>query len=463
MDRLSALDASFLLLEDRVNHMHIGSVGIFEGPRPAHDAVKAVVASKLPLVPRYRQRIRTVPLQLNWPVWVDDPHFNLNYHLRSTALPSPGGRSELRNLVGRIMSQQLDRTKPLWEMWIVEGLEDGRFAVVSRVHHCMVDGIAGTDLLAVLLDAEPRSVVTEAPPFEPADEPSALELAREAVTSLVTHPYQQVRSMLAGSGGVQALQDGIREFARGVVSMLGLARPTPSTSLNGAIGPHRRWDWANASLGDVKEIRRALGGTVNDVVLAVITNGFRELLLSRGEDVSDRVVRTLVPVSVRTGDARGVYDNRVSAMFAALPVGIEDPAARLAAIRAQMDGLKESKQAVAGEILASLSGFAPSMLLTLGTRVAARVPQRNLNTVTTNVPGPQSPLYLCERRMLEVFPFVPLIPTTRVGIAIFSYCGALNFGITGDYDGAPDLDVLARGIEDGVAQLLKLSREQPAS
>jgi WS/DGAT/MGAT family acyltransferase len=460
MDRLSALDASFLVMEDRVNHMHIGSVGIFEGPPPPYEAVAALVASKMPLVPRYRQRIRNVPLQLNWPIWVDDPHFNLGYHVRYTALPAPGGREQLRNLVGRVMSQQLDRTKPLWEFWLVEGLEDGNFAVVSRVHHCMVDGISGSDLLAVLLDREPRATVQEAPPFEPAEEPSALELARDSVVSLVSHPFRQLKGMLGGASGFESIQVGLREFAKGAVSMLGLARPTPSGSLNGPIGPHRRWDWATGNLAEVKEIRNALGGTVNDVVLAAITNGFRELLMSRGEDVTDRVVRTLVPVSVRASEARGVYDNRVSAMFAALPVGIADPIARLEAIRAQMDDLKESKQAVAGEVLASLSGFAPSLLLTLGARVAARVPQRNLNTVTTNVPGPQFPLYLCERRMLDAFPFVPLVPETRIGIAIFSYCGSLNYGISGDYDNAPDLDVLARGIEEGLAQLLKLAREQ---
>jgi WS/DGAT/MGAT family acyltransferase len=239
--------------------------------------------------------------------------------------------------------------------------------------------------------------------------------------------------------------------------MAGLARPVPASSLTGPIGPHRSWAWARATLRDVKEIRAALGGTVNDVVLAAITNGFRELLLARGEDVTDRVVRTLVPVSVR-GNARGVYDNRVSGMFAALPVGIPDAAPRLDSIHAQMADLKESSQAVAGEVLTSLSGFAPSMLLTLGMRVAVRVPQRSLHTVTTNVPGPQVPLYLCGRQMLEAFPFVPLVPTTRVAVAIFSYDGALGFGITGDYDAAPDLDVLARGIEDGVAQLLERAR-----
>jgi WS/DGAT/MGAT family acyltransferase len=247
------------------------------------------------------------------------------------------------------------------------------------------------------------------------------------------------------------------EVARGLRAWGGVVRPTPRSTINGPIGPHRRWDWARTTLADVKTVRKALGGTVNDVVLTVLTRGFRDLLLARGEDVEGRFVRTLVPVSVRAASERGTYNNRVSAMIAALPVGIDDPQERLAAIRSQMDGLKESKQAVAGEVLTSLSGFAPSMLLALGTRVAMRVPQRNVNTVTTNVPGPQLPLYARGRQMLEAFPFVPLASSVRVGVAIFSYNGMLNYGVTGDYDSAPDIGVLCGGIEAGMTELLKLA------
>ena len=233
-------------------------------------------------------------------------------------------------------------------------------------------------------------------------------------------------------------------------------RPTPRSTLNGPIGPHRRWNWAHAQLSDVKSIRAGLGGTVNDVVLAAITRGFRELLLARGEDVEGRIVRTLVPVSVRRPGERGTYNNRVSAMFAELPVGIEDPVERLSSVREQMEGLKQSKQAVAAEVLTSLTGFAPALLLALGARVASRrAPQRNVNTVTTNVPGPQRPLYLAGRRMLEAMPFVPLGGQVRVGVAIFSYDGALKFGVTGDYDTAPDIGVLCTGIETGLAELVK--------
>jgi WS/DGAT/MGAT family acyltransferase len=244
--------------------------------------------------------------------------------------------------------------------------------------------------------------------------------------------------------------------------MRGLIRRTPPFSINGPIGPHRRWAWARTRLSDVKTARTALGGTVNDVVLTLVTGGFRELLLSRGEEVEGRVLRTLVPVSVRTPGQRGTYDNRVSAMFAELPIGIEPPLERLGAIRLQMKYLKASKGAVAGEVLTSLSGFAPPLLLALGERVAAHMGQRNVNTVTTNVPGPQFPLYAAGRRMLEAFPYVPLAGNVRVGVAIFSYDGGLNYGVTGDYDTAPDLAVLCGGIEEGLRELLELAGEPAA-
>jgi WS/DGAT/MGAT family acyltransferase len=459
MDRMSPLDASFLHIENDVNHMHIGSVGIFEGPAPDYGDFAGLVAGKLPVVPRYRQKVRFVPLDLGRPVWVDDPHFNLGYHLRHTALPPPGGDRELRNLVGRLMAQRLDRTKPLWEMWMVEGLQDGHWAIVSKVHHCMVDGVSGSDLLAVMLDPEREPPKLRPDTWRPEPEPSDVRLVSEALGDLVANPYEQFRAMRAAARGWRQLAELFVYAARGVASLAGLVRPTAESSLNGPIGPHRRWDWARTTLADVKRVRSALGGTVNDVVLAVLTRGFRDLIQARDEQPEGRVVRTLVPVSVRLSGERGVYNNRVSAMFAELPVGIVDPAERLTAIRSQMSGLKESKQAVAGEVLTSLSGFAPALLLAVGTRVAFRIPQRNVNTVTTNVPGPQVPLFACGRQMLEVFPFVPIAGHLRVGVAIFSYNGMLNFGVTGDYDTAPDIGVLCRGVEDGMSELLKLAGE----
>ena len=462
MHRMSPLDASFLHLEDHVTQLHIGSVTILEGPPPPFEDVLEMVSGKLALVPRYRQVVRFVPLALGRPVWVDDRHFNLRYHLRRTALPAPGGEQELRNLVGRVMSQQLDRTKPLWEMWMAEGLGEGRWALVSKVHHCMVDGVSGTDLLTVVLDSERDPEKPSAEDWDPEPAPSAVHLLADALVERSVSPYEAFRAARATLRAPRQFAGLVQDTTRSLVGMRGLVRRTPPSSLNGPIGPHRRWSLARSQLSDVKAIRAALGGTVNDVVLACITNGFRKLLLSRGESV-DRVVRTMVPVSVRSPGERGTYNNRVSAMFAELPVGIEDPRERLASIRAQMEGLKESRQAVAGEVLTSLSGFAPPLLLALGERVATRVPQRNVNTVTTNVPGPQYPLYAAGRRLLEAFPYVPLGGRIRVGVAIFSYDGALNFGVTGDYDAAPDVDILCEGIEAGMSELVSLAAPPTAA
>jgi WS/DGAT/MGAT family acyltransferase len=452
MQRLSVLDASFLEVEDAVSHMHIGSVAIFEGPPPRYDELREMVRGKLALVPRYRQIVRFVPLKVGRPVWIDDPHFNLDYHLRRTGLPAPGGEGELRRLVGRVMSQQLDRTKPLWEMWIVEGLERQRWALVSKTHHCLVDGVSATDLLTVLLDREPAPAPSGKDTWKPQAAPRGVELLARALALNLISPYEAVRALPAPRLFAQRGRDA----ARGLLQMRGVIRPTPPSSLNGSIGPHRHWCWARARLSDVKTVRGALGGTVNDVVLACIAGGFRRLLISRGESV-DRAVRTLVPVSVRSPSERGVYNNRVSAIFAELPVAIESPRERLEAIRAQMADLKQSKEAVAGDVLTSLTGFAPPLLLALAERVGTRVPQSSINTVTTNVPGPQYPLYAAGRRMLEAFPYVPLGGHVRVGVAIFSYDGALTFGVTGDYDTAPDIDVLCDGIEQALAELVDVA------
>lgn len=463
-DRMSPLDASFLHIEDGVSHMHIGSIGIFEGPSPGYEPVLSMVRGKLPLVPRYRQVVRRVPFDLGRPVWSDDPHFHLEYHVRHTALPEPGGEPELRRLVGRLMSQQLDRSKPLWELWMVEGLEEGRWALISKTHHCMVDGVSGTDLLAVIMDLSPEPGPPMADDWTPHQAPSRQELAVDAVRDMIRSPYEQIRAVRAATRGPRQALAHLGEVVQGVRSLSSIATSTPPSVLNGPIGPHRRYVWASTSVDDIKRVRKGVGGTFNDVVLTAITRGFRDLLLEEGETV-DRVVRTLVPVSVRGRDQSGkavgdgTYENKVSAMFAELPVGLEDPAERLAAISAQMDGLKESYQAVAGEALTSLSGFAPPVLLAAGLRVASRAAQRNINTVTTNVPGPQLPLYSAGRRMIKVYPYVPLAAQLRFGVAIFSYDGQVNFGITGDYDAATSIEVLARGIESGMSELLAVAKK----
>ncbi len=454
METMSPLDASFLHIENSVTHMHIGSVGIFEGPAPGRGEVTKAVAARLPAVPRYRQRVRFVPLALGRPVWVDDPHFRLSYHVRRTALPSPGGAEELRRLVGRVMSQQLDRDRPLWEMWVVEGLGDGRWAVISKTHHCMVDGVSATDLLSVLLDSKAdEHHAQEEGEWSPAAEPSSAELVSHSLALRAGSPNEALRTALSAVRGPRRVAREALRAGKGLTSLGSLLRPTDASSLNGPIGPHRRWDWARGSLADVKRIRERHPATVNDVVLTVIAGGFRRLLEGRSEAVADRTLRTLVPVSVRAEHEHGTYNNKVSAMFAELPVGIEDPLERLASVHEQMQHLKHSGQAVAAERLTALGGFAPAMLLSLSGRVGTRLPQHSVNTVTTNVPGPQQPLYLAGSRMLEAFPFVPLGGSVRIGIAIFSYDGAINFGVTGDLDTTADIDVLTRGIEASIAEL----------
>ena len=463
MQTMSPLDASFLHIEDAVTHMHIGSVGLFEGPAPGPGEVRAAVATRLPLVPRYRQKVRFVPLALGRPAWVDDRHFNLDYHVRRTALPAPGGDQELRNLVGRVMSQQLDRNKPLWELWVAEGLDDGGWALISKTHHCMVDGVAATDLLSVILDSDRDPEPGSGDDWKAEGEPSPPRLIAHSLALRAASPYEGVRTALAAVRGPRRVARQAVDTARGFANMRNLLTPNAYSTLNGPIGPHRTWDWARARLSDVKQIRALHAGTVNDVVLAAITNGFRELLQARGENVENHVIRTLVPVSVRAESERGTYNNKVSAMFAELPVALEDPTHRLESIHDQMQHLKHSGQAVAAERLTALSGFAPAMLLALGGRVGTRLPQSSVNTVTTNVPGPQHPLYLAGRRMLEAFPFVPLGGHVRIGIAIFSYDGAVNFGVTGDLDTAPDIEILCAGIERGINQLLGRTAAPTAS
>jgi diacylglycerol O-acyltransferase / wax synthase len=455
MEWMSAIDSSFLHIENDTTPMHIGGVSIFEGPPPPIAAVREMVAGKLSLVPRYRQKVRFVPLAAGPPVWVDDPHFSLDYHIRHTAIPAPGREEQLRQMAARVFSQHLDRNKPLWELWAVEGLQGGRWAFLSKVHHCMVDGVAATDLMSVMFSDTSTGSAPErwsAPP-----EPSSVEILARTMMRWAS-PAGQLEGLRRALSAPQETMRSIVEIARAAAAASSSMRPVAASSLTGAIGPHRRWSWADVRLTDVKTVRSSLGGTVNDVVLTLITNGFRELLESRGEDVAeDQVVRTMVPVSVRRRGEHGVYNNRVSAVFARLPVGLDDPARRLETIRAEMDGVKESKQAVAGDVLTSLSGFAPPLLLALGSRLVTLSPRLNMHTATTNVPGPQQPVQTLGRRMLESYPFVPVVGSIRIVVAIFSYDGGLYFGVTGDYDGAPDIDLLATCIKRGMDDLLALA------
>jgi WS/DGAT/MGAT family acyltransferase len=453
-DRLSGLDASFLALEKGGAHMHVGSVLIFDGPAPSYDDFVAQLVGRLHLVPRYRQRLAYPPLAQARPVWVDDPHFNPGYHVRHTALPAPAREAELRRLAGRVFAQQLDRAKPLWEIWLVDRVGDDRFALVCKTHHALVDGVSGVDITTVLFDLEPDAQPASPPePWSPRPEPSRAALLADALAERAGAPLGLARALSdALAHPDRAGADAGRAVA-GLASMaaagIGGAPPSP---LNVRIGPHRRFAWADGDLGRFKAIKSALGGTVNDVVLTVVTGALRAHLIRRGRDPA-RVgeLKAMVPVSVRAVEERGALGNRVAAMYAPLPVGVADPVERFTHVHAAMGGLKESGQAVGAEVLTRLAGFAAPTVLDQAARLQSR--QRFFNLTVTNVPGPQFPLYLLGRRLRRFYPLVPLTQNTALGIAIMSYDGQIAFGLLGDYDAMPDLDALAADLSAAIDEL----------
>jgi len=453
-DRLTGLDASFLHLEDATAHMHVAAVLIFDGDPPEQADVADALEQRLHLVPRYRQKLAFVPLNQGRPVWVDDPHFNLDYHVRKTALPAPGSEEQLRNLAGRVFSQRLDRDKPLWELWVVEGLEGGRFAVLSKTHHALVDGVSGVDVASVLFDtqAEPETPPAPGKRWLAAPSPSRAHLLGNALAERVSEPTEIVRGFRAALRAPRRVALSAYESLVGVGAMAwaGL-NPAPPTIYNQPIGPHRRFNWVRVSLADVKAIKNELGGTVNDVMLTVVAGALGRHLRRRGVDTDGLVLKTMVPVSVRADLERGALGNRVAAMMAPLPVGESDPVDTLRAISESMSGLKESGQAVGAQRLTELSGFAPPTVMAQASRVMSR--QRFFNLVVTNVPGPQFPLYLMGREMIDMFPMVPLAPRQALGVAIMSYNGMVNFGLIGDYDVMYDLDEVTDDFADSLADL----------
>jgi diacylglycerol O-acyltransferase / wax synthase len=453
MERMSTLDAGFFFVEHRNVPMHLGSLMVFEGPTPSYSDLVGLFVARLPLVPRYRQVVRTAPLHVFHPAWADDENFEIGYHVRHAAVPEPGKARQLRQLAGQLFAQRLDRERPLWEAWLLEGIEGGRWALISKVHHCMVDGIGGTDLMTVMFDLSPDAERAAPGSWVPEPGPSALSMVVSGARDTVTWPLRQLADAPAFLRGRLGSRADLMRFGRGLGdSALRLTAPSAS-SLNGPIGPHRRWAWTTASLSRVKRIRAALGGTVNDVLLAAITRGFRDLLIERGELSDGLVVRSLVPISLRRRDERGIVTNRVSAVLANLPVSEPDPMERLALLRGQMDDLKRTRQAVGAELLTQMLGFAAPTLLAAGSRAAFQLPQPLVQTVTTNVPGPRFPLFVLGRRMVEAYPYVPIGDNVRISIAIFSYLDRFSFGITADYSAAPDLDVLVKGIRRGLAEL----------
>jgi WS/DGAT/MGAT family acyltransferase len=453
------MDATFLDLEDASSHMHIGSVGIFDAKPVTRsdgglDMERMLGLSDISLQknPRFRQKIARIP-RLERPVWIDDERFNLSYHVRHTALPAPGEERQLKRLAGRIMSQQLDRGKPLWEMWFVEGIEGDRFAVISKIHHCLADGVSGVDLLSGLMGPDPDHVAKAPARWIPRPAPSPRRMLMDEIGRRASGPLSLLR-------GREHLPGGLGDAARGLGETLsaGLSQASP-TPLNGDMGPHRRFDWTSLDLDAVKRVRKRHGGTLNDVVLAVVSGAVRTFLRARGMRVEDLDFRTLVPVSVRTEDEHGKLGNRVSTLMARLPLDEPDPAKRLARVIETTAELKGGKQALGGETLAKVADLVFPEFMTLYARMALRGLAANM--VVTNVPGPQVPIYMLGARMLEVYPVVPLAAKQALGVALFSYDGQLFWGFNADWDAVPDLHDFSDAIDEEFERLDQLADDKP--
>ena len=457
-ERLSALDASFLSVEDESCHMHVGAVSTFDaaplrlpGGGVDIDRIRRAILARLRFVPRFRQRLAWVPYE-GAPIWVDDDRFRLAYHVRHTALPQPGDERVLKRLVGRIMSQPLDRKRPLWEMWVVEGLDGDRVALISKTHHCMVDGISGADLMSVLLDATPDGDAEALQPWAARPMPSRRQLIADAALRRAAQPVEFVRAayetLSSGGEGLRQLSDAALGLARAFAPAF---RPVSRTPLNVEVGPHRRFDWTAMRVADLKAVKKVLGGTLNDVVLATVSGALRRFIAQRGYPTDDLRMRALVPVSVRTEDQRGTLGNRVAQIIAPLPVDRADPVARLKAVRATTANLKESKQALGGEVLTAISEWTVPNVLVQAVRLATIA--RPYNLIVTNVPGPQIPLYLQGARMQTAYPVVPLFEGLALTVGLFSYDGGLYWGLNGDWEQLPDLHDFVLALETSFVEL----------
>jgi diacylglycerol O-acyltransferase / wax synthase len=468
-DRLSPLDVSFLYLETPTTAMHVGGVAVFDPPKgPAgeagisapgdfdYEALVELVSQRISLVQRYRQKVRWVPGKLANPVWVDDEDFDITYHVRRSALPRPGSLDQLRELVGRVQSRQLDRNRPLWEIYLVEGLADGRFAIITKTHHAMVDGISAIDIGTLILDQSttPREIPDDG--WIPRREPSSVSLVVNALTDTLRRPTQAIDTVRGELADVRAIGARVTGAATGLLAAARTSlRPAPDSPLNATIGEQRRYGMAATELDDYKRVRKSHGGTVNDVVLATVAGALRVWLLTRGESVTPATtVRAMVPVSVRSDQEPGALGNRVSAMFVDLPVGEPSPVVRLHQVSYAMKAHKESGQAVAADAIVALSGFAPPTIHSAAARLASGFSRRLFNVVVTNVPGPQFPLYAAGAQMLECYPVVPLSKGQAVSVGLTSYNGGVYYGLNADRDAMPDVDVLAQCIEESLAELI---------
>jgi diacylglycerol O-acyltransferase len=463
-DRLTALDSTFLHLEDHSTaHMHVASVMVFEGKAPTHEELVEHILSRLHLVPRYRQRLAHVPLGQGRPVWADDPHFNPRYHIRHTALPKPADEAELKRLAGRLFSQRLDRSKPLWEIWLVQNMSEGRFALVAKTHHALVDGISGVDITTVLFDTAREPAPTSPPSSWIAQPlPGPAKLLGEALVERSTVPNEMLRGakalLRAPRRAALQVRDGL--ISIGATTMAGIKSPAPPSPFNVEIGPHRRYTFLDADLAGFKSVKDSLGGTLNDVVLASVSLALGRYLRREGTDTENLVLKAMVPVSVRSSEQRGALGNQVAAMWAPLPVGVEKPAECLHQITTAMEDLKKSGQAVGAQVLTNLAGFAPPTILSQAARLQAR--QQFFNLVVTNVPGPQFPLFLLGRQLQVLYPVVPLAQKQALGIAVMSYDGHLGFGLLGDFDALPELDAIAGDLKWAISSLYRAAGIAPA-
>ncbi|MFA9399841.1 MAG: wax ester/triacylglycerol synthase family O-acyltransferase [Acidobacteriota bacterium] len=455
LDRLTGIDATFLSNENENSHMHVGGIMIFEGPPPAYDDFVDHIESCLPDVPRYRQKLVHPPLEAGRPLWVDDTNFNLSYHMHHTALPSPGTDEELAALANRIFSHSLDRSKPLWEMWLVQELEGDRFAIIGKSHHAMIDGISGVDIATVIFDLTPDPEPHRSGGrWRPEPEPSSLDLLRRGAGDLAGAPRR------IGEGAIGAVLNPSSVIDRVSSSMEGLgeiarafADPAPDVPLNTEIGPHRRIAWSQADLADLKRVKSAFDTTVNDVVLAMTAGAVRKWLIGRDFPTEELELRAMVPVSVRGEDERGQLGNRLATMRAPLPVHEPDPVTRLEIVSASMDGLKDSKQALGAEVIARLNDFAPPTILAQASRI--NFSTRLFNLLVTNVPGPQVPLYVLGRKMLTSIPVAFLAKNHALAVAVMSYNGQLGIGLLGDFDAMPDVDLISDGMGESLDELLE--------
>ncbi|MDT2007589.1 wax ester/triacylglycerol synthase family O-acyltransferase [Rhodococcus opacus] len=464
-DNLTPLDAGFLETEDSDRHtsLTIGVIAILAGPAPAQDEFLASVSQRLSTLPHAQQRVRTVPLDFSAPTWEDDPHFDVGHHFRRVALPEPGGDDALFGFMARVMGHRLDRDRPLWECWMVEGLADGRWAVLAKMHHCMADGIAGARLFEALCDEAPSGDTDAHASVPPQETRGRLASVVAASGTVLSSPSAQLHLVTTVLDTPRRLAVAGFGAARGFVRLLTeVLTPASPTSLIGPIGRQRRYCVARVKMSETREICAAYGVTVNDVALAAITSGLRHILLQRGEQPSPHTVRTLVPVSVRPTGEDGTAHNQVSLMLPYLPVDIEDDVEQLETVHARLATHKSGKESEGGHAFTTLAQYGPFMPIAWAIRLATRLPQHSVVAVATNVPGPRHTLHVMGREILEIHPYVPIALRLRIGIAILSYSDSVSFGITGDFDTAPDITDFADAIERGVASLLAAARNTPA-